>query len=290
MTHRKAFTMVELLTVIAVIAILAAIVFPVYARAKDSAYRGADISNMNEVRNALQLYRVDQGAYPPAILGYATLYMSGPNTGNVVPASALAGKLFPRRVASLETLRPSYVRQPLNAITTAVWPNPDPRPVGSAPILDLNGDNQIDAADDTAGARQAFGPTTVVTRPAPVPANPAENILNEGGANWTAHFYRISGYDVATVPVVGGGNRTELRYSLFWTNDGLTGGSAQDDPRQLGYSEPPETTVVTWNTNFRDPSPDGVVTGKRDVILFLGGNARTYDSRQLNERSWRVLP
>ena len=109
MSRKRAFTLIELLTVIAIIAILAAIILPVLARAKDNAYRNSDISNMNAIRAALQLYRVDQGAYPPALLGYVTLYASGPNMGQVIPADQLKGFLYNKRVPSLETLRRTVV-------------------------------------------------------------------------------------------------------------------------------------------------------------------------------------
>ena len=64
-----------------------------------------------------------------------------------------------------------------------------------------------------------------------------------------------------------------------------------DDPRQLGYTDPPENTVVTWNSYFRDYGPGTIVERNRnDIVLFLNGSARPYDSRDLAERSWRVLP
>lgn len=280
MGRGRAFTLVELLTVIAIIAILAAIIFPAYTRARDSGYRSSDLSNMNQLRTALQLYRVDQGGYPPALLGYVTRY----NGVDIVPAGQISGFLFPRRVSSLSTFRPAYNRVEETAITTAVWPNQDPRPVGSAPILDLNGDGVISNADDTLGARQAYGPTvTVLENPRDPNSRPLE-------------FYRISGYDVARVPVPGGGSRTELRYTLFWTNfaigqgAGFGNGSPIDDPRQLGYDDPPESTVVTWNSFFRDWQNGTPVNARRDVILFLGGGARSYGSVDLHQRSWRVMP
>ncbi|MFX8668662.1 prepilin-type N-terminal cleavage/methylation domain-containing protein, partial [Acinetobacter baumannii] len=79
-------TLIELLTVIAIIALLAAITFPVFSRVKDSANRNADMSHMNTLRAAIQLYEADQNGYPPALLGFVTLYTSGPSAGNVVPA------------------------------------------------------------------------------------------------------------------------------------------------------------------------------------------------------------
>ena len=86
MKKTKGFTLMELLAVIAIIAILSAIIVPVFMRAKHAAKKNADISSMNELRTALQLYYTDFGSYPPALLGYTTLYTSGPNAGNVIPA------------------------------------------------------------------------------------------------------------------------------------------------------------------------------------------------------------
>ena len=59
MARAKGFSLIELLVVIAIVIILAAMIFPVYVRTKDAAYRGADMAHMNEIRSALQLYRVE---------------------------------------------------------------------------------------------------------------------------------------------------------------------------------------------------------------------------------------
>lgn len=53
---RRAFTLIELLVVIAIIAILAAILFPVFAKAKDSARRMTCVSNQNQIAKAIELY------------------------------------------------------------------------------------------------------------------------------------------------------------------------------------------------------------------------------------------
>ncbi len=270
---KKGFTLIELLVVIAIISILAAITFPVFARAKDSAYRGSDIASLNAIRTALQLYRTDQGAYPPAILGYATAYDGSiPTADTVVPANEVAGALYPKRIDSLETLRPAYVRPRSGSLSkefsTAVWP----------PKMATGDDRE-----------QRFGPEQVTQRC--VNNTPVDNL-----------YYRISGYDAAEVRIPGspGQNRNELRYALFWTRLAVPvtpcdtesgGGSGNDDPRQLGYTDPPDTTVVTWNSFFRDYNADGTVQGtKKDIVLFLGGSAKPYDSIGMATKSWQARP
>lgn len=278
---RAGFTLIELLVVIAIIAILAALIFPVFSIVKKNASRSADISSMNTLRSALQLYAADQGGYPPALLGYVTLY-SG--TTDTVPANLTVGFLYPKRVDSVNVFQPSFnIFKPLDTVN-AVYPNQDPRPIGSAPLADLNGDGVIDSNDDVAQARQAFGPTDGF-----VCENGLVNTL--AGCDTIANYYAISGYDVAQIPTTAG-DRFELRYARFWTEWGLTTGSAFDDPRQLGYSNPPDTTVITWNSYFRDYDTSDYTpfTGRQDIILFLGGSARAYSSTEIYQRSWRVMP
>jgi prepilin-type N-terminal cleavage/methylation domain-containing protein len=279
MKLKTGFTLIELLVVIAIIAILAAIIFPVYARVKDSAYRGSDMSNLNSIRTALQLYRTDQGAYPPALLGYATGYANfTPQVTDIVPATLVAQAtpnfqnsafMFPKRVNSLETLRPAYDRSANTLFTKAVWPQ------GIAP--------------------QRYGPNDgFVSR--------CIDFNDGSGPNLqTNYYYNVSGYDVGDAMVPGTNNhRSELRYAPFWSKDTVpatcappdVSGSASDSPRQLGYSDPPETTVVTWDSYFREYGANGTLThnGKRDIVLFLGGEARPMDSLDVSNQAWQVNP
>lgn len=55
-TFRRAFTIVELLAVIAIIAILAAILFPIFARAKDSGLKTAAMAQAKQLGTALTMY------------------------------------------------------------------------------------------------------------------------------------------------------------------------------------------------------------------------------------------
>src|SRR6266498_3504443 len=69
------FTLIELLVVIAIIAILAAILFPVFARARESARRAACLSNLKQLGTAFQMYAQDYDETFPSGL---TLAVPGP--------------------------------------------------------------------------------------------------------------------------------------------------------------------------------------------------------------------
>jgi prepilin-type N-terminal cleavage/methylation domain-containing protein len=286
----KGFSLIELLVVIAIIAILAGIAFPVFARAKDSAYRSADMSKMNELRTALALYRNDQGAYPPALLGYATAYLSDGTTSddpadlttsNIVPADALVSGLYPKRVPSLPSFQPSYLRAHSanfnSATNSAVWP------YGA----DTDGQAGVD--------HQRYGPDTTVDR-----------CIYSRNAVVKRLFYTVSGFDSASVPDGAGDMRNEMRYTLFWTGwtvpanpcAPVTGGpgvgetgSGTDNPRQLGYADPPDTTVITWDSFFRNyDSTQSLTRGSKDTVVFLGGAAKPMDSQIVAGAGYAVKP
>ncbi len=63
--RRRGFTLIELLVVIAIIGILAAMVFPVFARARESARRAVCLSNVKNIALAVQMYLNDYDAFPP---------------------------------------------------------------------------------------------------------------------------------------------------------------------------------------------------------------------------------
>jgi len=289
-TRQKAFSLIELLVVIGIITVLVAIAFPVFARAKVAAMRSSDISNMNTLRSALQLYRADQDGFPPGLLGYVTPYQTGyVDMATVVPANLLKGALYPRRIDAISGFKPGKDTAHTDETTHAVWPPKDARPLGTAPILDLNGDGKVDGTDDLASARQLFDPGTP-TVPNYVMINQSTVTNNDANA---ANFYKVSGYEVAEVripPVSCVDKREELHYALFWSIWGLGGGNIADDPRQLGYADPPESTVITWDSYFRDYEGGVPVRNNNDIVLFLGGGAKNYDSRDANDRSWRVMP
>src|SRR5690606_30190470 len=57
--QRRGFTLIELLVVIAIISILSAILFPVFARARENARRASCISNMKQIGLGWNMYIQD---------------------------------------------------------------------------------------------------------------------------------------------------------------------------------------------------------------------------------------
>src|SRR5574340_682508 len=64
MIRRKGFTLIELLVVIAIIGILAAMLFPVFARARESARKIQCLSNVKNIALATQMYLGDYDRFP----------------------------------------------------------------------------------------------------------------------------------------------------------------------------------------------------------------------------------
>ena len=81
---RRGFTLIELLVVIAIIGILAAMVFPVFARARESARKAVCLSNVKNIALAIQMYLADNndtmppGELRPEVLEY---FMAIPGGG-----------------------------------------------------------------------------------------------------------------------------------------------------------------------------------------------------------------
>ncbi len=81
--HRRAtghgFTLIELLVVIAIIAILAAILSPVFLQAKESGRRGVCLANLKNCSYALMMYCDDHNGKYPLPMGWAQLNISTVN-------------------------------------------------------------------------------------------------------------------------------------------------------------------------------------------------------------------
>ena len=67
---KKAFTLIEILIVVVILGILAAIVIPQFTKASDDAQAGNVQTQLSTIRNMIELYRVrNNGAYPSVFAG-----------------------------------------------------------------------------------------------------------------------------------------------------------------------------------------------------------------------------
>ena len=62
MRYRRGFSLLELLVVISVILVLAAVLYPVFGSAKEAAKQTKCISNLHQLALAVQMYRTQSGA------------------------------------------------------------------------------------------------------------------------------------------------------------------------------------------------------------------------------------
>jgi prepilin-type N-terminal cleavage/methylation domain-containing protein/prepilin-type processing-associated H-X9-DG protein len=81
--RRRGFTLIELLVVIAIIGILAAMLFPVFARARESARKTQCLANVKNLAMAIQIYLTDYDRlWPDEKRSDINGYTAAPDTSN----------------------------------------------------------------------------------------------------------------------------------------------------------------------------------------------------------------
>ncbi len=60
--HKKGFTLVEVMIVVAIIGLLAAIAIPNFVRARETAEKSACISNLKQIQGAVEMWVLDTSA------------------------------------------------------------------------------------------------------------------------------------------------------------------------------------------------------------------------------------
>jgi prepilin-type N-terminal cleavage/methylation domain-containing protein/prepilin-type processing-associated H-X9-DG protein len=128
--RRRGFTLIELLVVIAIIGILAAMLFPVFARARESARKTQCLANVKNIAMAFQIYFTDYDRFPPA-----------EHRAEVLQFFADKGCDIPSGCCSYPTLANPYLRWPviLEEYTKSreIWRCPSAR--GGTTVYNVNG-------------------------------------------------------------------------------------------------------------------------------------------------------
>ncbi|MEO1008483.1 MAG: prepilin-type N-terminal cleavage/methylation domain-containing protein [Planctomycetota bacterium] len=95
---RKAFTLVEILIVVVILGILAAIVIPQFTNASEEAQSSSAASQLSTVRNQIELFRVRNNGTAPAIADIFVEEVAGdePWDGVVNPDYLRAAPVNPR--------------------------------------------------------------------------------------------------------------------------------------------------------------------------------------------------
>ncbi len=257
--RRSGFTLIELLVVIAIIAILTAIIFPVFATVRENARQQSSIAALHQIQTGIAQFRLDQGTPPPVLFGYALPGARMDNALQMAEAQSqyAAAQYFPG-------LYPEYVNNPLtftdeNNLTKDLSQYTDnPLPINSI-----------------ASPSGALTPTTT----------------SASGA--TTRFYLADAFDISpqitgtnTLSAASGATQANyvVRYQANWTDvypAGTTPAPYQSAAgvspiynnyvRQLRWQNPPPDTYVT-STTYHVPNDNRV------LVLWESGNAKSIDA------------
>ena len=106
--HRRAFTLVELLIVIAIIALLAAILFPVFAQAREKARQTSCVSNLRQIGLATLMYAGDYDETLPLYTYDYLTYWCGGRVASGQPFDKQRGLITPYTKSGDLQQCPSY--------------------------------------------------------------------------------------------------------------------------------------------------------------------------------------
>ena len=279
------FTLIELLVVIAIIAILTAILLPVFASVREGSRQGVAISNMKDIQQKMEQYKLDNHKYPDVLFGYV-YRQGGAPAGVVVPMT--------QALAQVTADHQMDIAGNVTNATTLASHNPATYFPGLYPayIKDPNEftdpNNTVDANAPPANQATASLPANLVAPCYDI----ADGVLNGSGSSncssptpagkvvATARtFYKLDAYDSG--PKITAGNQVDnttfyTRYQLAHEGtvcpagitptycDTTVSPTDADYKRQLRWQNPPADTVVTM-TSYHVQNADKV------LLMFQSG-------------------
>lgn len=251
---RKGFSLVELLTVIAIIAVLAGIIFPVMGMVKLKAAQTKCMTQLHEIGLALQVFKQDNRKYPD-ILG-AVVVPS--DSGGIIPFDETSTNPSPVKGLFPEYVRAARLYHCPNSKTLDMKAyeryNPGPG------VVDLYSYNSYDFM------QYGVPPPPGTEEPAPYDGDFRQHY----NKRWAANIAAVSAGSMSAAPT----------------------DPTRDYERQLQFRTPPDTTVVTWCSwhETRVGSGTSATFSGKAPTLFLDGHADALEAGAVETLKWRVMP
>jgi prepilin-type N-terminal cleavage/methylation domain-containing protein len=231
---RPGFTLMELLTVIAIIAILAGLLLPALAAVRENARKGGCMSNLHQIVQGVKMYKDDWRVYPDYLYGAA--WKRGDNMqyrlGTPAPGMPPGGVR-------------AYIKDPK---------------VFNCPNSAFN-------MTKTGLIQPYFGPTG------------RKYIRVISGVPGDVMIPMFDSYDMQFIPNTPGSTTPEVHFAPKWTVNVPAG--IGDDPRQLIYREPPDSTVITWCLYHTGMTGTNIPPTGTVLMAFLSGRVQTIPYNQL---------
>ena len=279
----KGFTLVEILVVLSIIAILAALLFPAFKGAQENGKQTNCASNLQQIYQATKLYYDDEKKYP------ANLAVLLPNTEMLDTTPAVAGNTVSAPL--LNARGTGYMK----SAATIVCPDDDTNNPG---VL-----------------RSSYSNVGTIQPPLPAPVAPStsgvpdSSTMDVGRFVWNYWGYNAEGFaynppnDLAYIgdpadptSIAGDSARRYLRDPQQPYNATTNPVDAQKVPR-LANRYAPEDTIITHCVYHRMPTSNlakstDIYTdtansgGARDIVLRLSGQAVPVDVTTWKGEKW----
>jgi prepilin-type N-terminal cleavage/methylation domain-containing protein len=281
-TASHAFTLIELLVVIAIIAILTAILLPVFASVRENARQSTSISNLKDIQQKMEQFKLDNHRYPDVLFGYSD--GQGSMKGALGRAEA-AGKTS----AYFPGLYPAYIKDvqeftdPNNNVNTSAAAQFTGQlnvnlvaPCSSASDMTLTG-----ATSSPCSSTATYGPGSVVPT--------------------TRSFYLADAYDSS--PQVTGTNKVNttslVRYETAREGTACNGTKPigcdptvlASDPsytHQLRWQNPPAETVIVATSYHVQNADKVLVMFESGAVKKMTGN--DFAAQEGAANFWKITP
>ena len=267
------FTLVELLVVLSIIGLLAALLFPAFKRMQEKSSQTSCITSLNQISTAVRQYYLDEKAYPSSITALMPLNIDLTGDGN--PDTDGDGKPENDKSAAY-----------ISSLDSGKCPNDDTE--GTTPHLSY-------------GQFGVTTPTALTTAPPPAaPAQPTDG----GQYVWNYWGYNESGYSYQSAQEAAIGNQTPAVAPSppypFLLDKTLPYNHPAYAPATPAF---PQKNLVEKSLSNRYATSDTVIThciyhrtttsnlnfptelyatpandkGARDIVLLLDGTVKTLD-------------